>query len=294
MSNAAPTQRRHRLVIEPMTAESFAPFGRVLESSEEPVERRVMTPLPFDCDGRTTVHAIWQPCTGRSFSRLERHFGVTQTFVQVAGSPSVVCAAPPTDLDDEGAVPRPADVRAFLIDPGRPFAFARGTWHSLDRYVLSPPRSDVRHPQRRPEPDPDRRLRGRNVDPVRGSRRRRGAGRNRRRHRAAPRVRVLAKRRFGPTSRSRERGHLVRGKLHKPHDLTTFFSACPARIPDFLLAFPAVTNGLRSGLPRPRRRADPHVARGHGGGARACGQEQGRGRLRAERSLREVARTDAV
>ena len=46
----------------------------------------------------------------------------------------------------------------------------------------------------------------------------------------------------------RVRGHRVRGKLHQPHDLTTFFSACPARIPDFLLAFPAVTNGLRSGF----------------------------------------------
>ena len=44
------------------------------------------------------------------------------------------------------------------------------------------------------------------------------------------------------------RGHLVRGKLHQPHDLTTFFSACPAPIPDFLLAFPAVTNGFRSGF----------------------------------------------
>ena len=98
-----------------------------------------MTALPFECDGRTTVHAIWQPCAGRSFSRLERHFGVTQTFMQVAGSPAVVCVAPPTDLGDPEAVPRPADVRAFLIDPGRPFAFARGTWHSLDRYVLSPP-----------------------------------------------------------------------------------------------------------------------------------------------------------
>ena len=139
MPTPAPAPLRHRLAIEPMTAESFAPFGRVLESSEEPAERRVMTPLPFDCDGRTTVHAIWQPCAGRSFSRLERHFGVTQTFVQVAGSPSVVCAAPPTDLAEPGAVPRPTDVRAFLIDPGRPFAFARGTWHSLDRYVLSPP-----------------------------------------------------------------------------------------------------------------------------------------------------------
>ncbi len=130
---------RHRLAIEPMTADSFAPFGRLLESSEEPPDRRVMTPLPFECDGRTTVHAIWQPCAGRSFSRLERHFAVTQTFAQVSGSPSVVCVAPPTDLADPDAVPRPEDVRAFLIDPDRAFSFARGAWHSLDRYVLAPP-----------------------------------------------------------------------------------------------------------------------------------------------------------
>ena len=139
MPNAVQTPLRHRLAIEPMTRESFAPFGRLLEPSEEPAERRVMTPLPFECDGRTTVHAIWQPYAGRSFSRLERHFGVTQTFVQVSGGPSVVCVAAPTDLADGEAVPRPEDVRAFLIDSGRPFSFARGTWHSLDRYVLVPP-----------------------------------------------------------------------------------------------------------------------------------------------------------
>ena len=139
MPNATSTPRRHRLAIEPMTAESFAPYGHLLESSEEPAERRVMTPLPFECDGGTTVHAIWQPFAGRTFSRLERHFGVTQTFVQVSGSPSVVCVAAPTDLADRQAIPRPEDVRAFLIDPGRPFAFARGTWHSLDRFALSPP-----------------------------------------------------------------------------------------------------------------------------------------------------------
>ena len=130
---------RHRLTIEPMTADSFAPFGRLLESAQEPPDRRVMTPLPFECDGRTTVRTIWQPCAARSFSRLERHFAVTQTFVQVSGSPSVVCAAPPTDLDDPAAIPRPEAVRAFLIDPGRGFSFSRGTWHSLDRYVLAPP-----------------------------------------------------------------------------------------------------------------------------------------------------------
>ena len=130
---------RHRLAIEPMTPESFAPFGRMVESSGMPDDRRVMTPAEFECDGRITIHTIWQPCARRSFSRLERHFGVTQTFFQLSGSPSVVCAAPPTDLDDPDAVPRPQDVRAFLIDPGRGFSFARGTWHSLDRYVLAPP-----------------------------------------------------------------------------------------------------------------------------------------------------------
>ena len=129
----------YRLSIEPMTAESFAPFGWLVESSRTRGDRRVMTPSRFECDGRTTIHAIWQPCAVRSFSRLERHFGVTQTFFQLSGSPSVVCVAPPTDLDDPGALPRPEDVRAFLIDPGKGFSFARGTWHSLDRFVLAPP-----------------------------------------------------------------------------------------------------------------------------------------------------------
>ena len=40
-------------------------------------------------------------------------------------------------------------------------------------------------------------------------------------------------------------------------------------------------------LPRLGGRADPHAACGHGGGACARGQEQGRGRLRTQRSLRE-------
>lgn len=130
---------QHRMTIEPMTAESFAPFGQLLECSGMPNDHRVMTPANFECDGVTTIHTIWQPSVGRSFSRLERHFGVTQTFFQLSGSPSVVCAAPPTDLGDPNAVPSPEDVRAFLIDPGRGFSFHRGTWHSLDRFVLAPP-----------------------------------------------------------------------------------------------------------------------------------------------------------
>ena len=30
-------------------------------------------------------------------------------------------------------------MRAFLIDPGKGYAYKIGTWHSLDRYLLRPP-----------------------------------------------------------------------------------------------------------------------------------------------------------
>ena len=110
---------RHRLAIEPMTAESFAPFGWVTESTGMPDDRRVMTPSRFECDGRITIHTIWQPRTGRTFSRLERHFALTQTFFQLSGSPSVVCVAPPTDLGDPDAVPRPPTFGRFSSTPAR-------------------------------------------------------------------------------------------------------------------------------------------------------------------------------
>ena len=53
------------------------------------------------------------------------------------------------------------------------------------------------------------------------------------------------------------RFYLLYGKVYRadilsaanctqPHDLNTFFSACPARIPDFLLAVLAVPYGVRS------------------------------------------------
>ena len=201
---------RHRLAIEPMTAESFAPFGRLVESSAMPGDRRVMTPSQFECDGRTTIHTIWQPCAGRSFSRLERHFGVTQTFFQLSGSPSVVCAAPPTDLDDPSAIPRPEDVRAFLIDIGKGFSFARGTWHSLDRFVLAPPGATFAILNVDPNPRPDRRLPGRDLAPIRESRRRPATDTHRGRHRAATGVRAL---RWGEVRLFGQRAELEREPL---------------------------------------------------------------------------------
>ena len=129
----------HKLKVELMTAKAFEPFGEVMEASERPAHERRFFPINFEIEGKTTLDVIWQPYAGRTFRTLERHFSVTQTFVPLEGSPSVVAVAPPTDPNDPNDIPSPDDVRAFLIDLNRGYAYKIGTWHSLDRYVFSPP-----------------------------------------------------------------------------------------------------------------------------------------------------------
>lgn len=130
--------RIHELSIEPMTAETFRPFGELIDAKAHPSHERRFFPVPFEIDGRTTVDVIWQPAAGLEFNLLERHFNVTQAFIPLSGAPSVVAVAPPTDPDDPDALPRPEQVRAFRIAPGVGYVYKTGTWHSLDRYLLEP------------------------------------------------------------------------------------------------------------------------------------------------------------
>jgi len=129
----------YKLKIEPMTEETFGPYGVLMDAKERPKDHRTFFPIDFQVDGKTTLNVIWQPQQGIRFSRLERHFGVTQGFVQLSGAPAVVCVAAPTDVNDPQAIPEPDQIRAFLINPDKGYAFHRGTWHSLDRYLLAPP-----------------------------------------------------------------------------------------------------------------------------------------------------------
>ena len=131
-------EKVYNVQVEPMTEESFAPFGELIDPRERPPDRRIIAPLDFHSVGRTTLSSIWQPCEGLTFWEMERHFGVTQTFFQLSGSPTVVAAAAPTG-DDPMAIPGPEQIRAFLIDPSKGYAFKVGTWHSVKRFVLAPP-----------------------------------------------------------------------------------------------------------------------------------------------------------
>ena len=124
--------------VVPMTAAAFAPYGEVFGRGPAGAER-ALAGSGFAHRGAVTLGTIWNPAGERGFTRLERHFAVTQAFVQLSGAPSVVCVAPPGDPDDDRALPDPRAVTGFLIDPGQGYLFHRGTWHSLDRLVLSPP-----------------------------------------------------------------------------------------------------------------------------------------------------------
>jgi len=129
-----------RLKIEPLTPEAFAPFGVLLDAGERPADRWKLTyDEDFSVVGSTKVGVIWEPFAGLTFTRLERHFNVTQAFVPMSGSLSVVAVAAPTDPLDPDAIPKPEQVRAFLIDGSIGFRYHVGTWHSLSRFILHPP-----------------------------------------------------------------------------------------------------------------------------------------------------------
>ena len=126
----------HALTVESMNEENFEPFGELWYVTDKASDHRIISATSSSHDGQSTVQLIWQPEGSLRFNQLERHFGVTQSFVQLSGGSAVVCAAAPTDPDNLHDIPLPGDVRAFLIDPSIGYSFNRGTRHSLNRHIL--------------------------------------------------------------------------------------------------------------------------------------------------------------
>jgi ureidoglycolate lyase len=127
--------------VEPLTDDAFAPFGQVISAKERAPDFRTESgtegwAVDFH-GGRPLLMLLRTPYQGLRFSKLERHFNLTQTFLPLGGAPAVVAVAPPSS--DRAAVPDPAEVRAFLLDGTKGYALGRGTWHSLDRFPLHPP-----------------------------------------------------------------------------------------------------------------------------------------------------------
>jgi ureidoglycolate lyase len=132
----------HEVNIEPLTDEAFAPFGQIISAKDRAPDFHTASgtrgwAVDFQ-SGTPLLMLLHTPFRGLSFTKLERHFNVTQTFLPMGGSPAVVAVAP-ADSGDGARGPAPSDVRAFLLDGTKGYALGRRVWHSLDRYALYPP-----------------------------------------------------------------------------------------------------------------------------------------------------------
>ena len=118
---------------EPLTAEAFAPWGEVLETSGEPDRiinegrcGRWHEQGRLDVEGRAGI-SIFRSQSVRlpyAFRLVERHPLGSQAFLPMTEHPFLVIVAP----DEGGAPGRP---RAFVTAPGQAINLARGAWHGV-------------------------------------------------------------------------------------------------------------------------------------------------------------------
>lgn len=125
------------ITAEPLTAESFAPFGEVLEVSGAP-DRIInqgkcgryhdlagmdFTPEAGGCAGISLFHAELRPMP-YALDLLERHPLGSQAFIPMSPSRFLVTVA-----DDDGG--KPGRVRAFVARAGQGVNLRRNVWHGV-------------------------------------------------------------------------------------------------------------------------------------------------------------------
>jgi ureidoglycolate lyase len=117
------------LVLEPLTAEGFAPYGDV--ATRPTGERRRYLPTMTDSTLPGGGCAVWISSAAALGSlplrptQLERHPYTSQTFVPLGGSRylAIVC-----DAAADGA-PDLARLRGFVAAPSQAVTFRRNVWH---------------------------------------------------------------------------------------------------------------------------------------------------------------------
>lgn len=125
----------HRLAAKPLTRDAFAPFGEVIEISDDAQRFTInggnteryhdLARIEPGPDGRVIVSIFRaQP---RSLPLIveimERHPLGSQTFVPLSHSPYLVVVAP------AGDAPGVEDLRVFVARGDQGVNFAPGTWH---------------------------------------------------------------------------------------------------------------------------------------------------------------------
>jgi ureidoglycolate lyase len=127
-----------KLLIEPLTAEAFRPFGDVIEASEQARHFTIndgfaeryhdLATVDVGTGGGRPIISIFRAQPRKlpmQLVLLERHPLGSQAFVPLSPQPYLVVVA------EAGAEPEPAlsKIRCFKAAPGQGVNYARGTWH---------------------------------------------------------------------------------------------------------------------------------------------------------------------
>ena len=123
---AATTETRTLTVTaQPMTAEAFAPYGRVVGDQREPLQMQ---------EGQFTARLMTVQRVPETIRRINMHTDHNQLFVPLNGDRLVVIVAPPDVPADRFDA---TTIAAFVTDGKQTFLFHPGTWHieprALDR-----------------------------------------------------------------------------------------------------------------------------------------------------------------
>jgi ureidoglycolate lyase len=108
-----------RLKVQPMTRESFAPFGVLIDSRGS-----VEIDLGEGAPSMTGTTAERRPFR---FDFMARHRRTMQVFSPLASSQAIICVAPP---DSTASAPDIKRVAAFFVNGRLPYAYHKGTWHT--------------------------------------------------------------------------------------------------------------------------------------------------------------------
>ena len=103
--------------VQPLTPESFSPYGRVLTDQREDLIRT---------HGQFTARLMTVRRVPETVDHVNMHTDHSQMFVPLAGEKLVVIVAPP-DQPADGF--DPSSIAAFLTDGTQTFIFHPGTWH---------------------------------------------------------------------------------------------------------------------------------------------------------------------
>ena len=125
-----------RIVLQPLTAKAFAPFGDVLEATGEPDKIinagmcgrfHDLADLDFTGEGARAGISLFRSKARTlpyTLDMLERHPLGSQAFIPMSADPFMVIVAP----DDDG---RPGTPLAFLTNPGQGVNYHRNIWHGV-------------------------------------------------------------------------------------------------------------------------------------------------------------------